>query len=62
MEGYLRTLIAKEIELGFLYIPSEIRKSFPSKNSQVTIYLDKDEKPLSLAYSSLHHRVFGLTG
>lgn len=62
MEGYFRTLIAKEIELGFLYIPSEVRHLLPSKNSQITIYLDKSDKPIALAYNSSHHRLFGLTG
>ena len=61
MEGYFRTLIAKEIELGFLYVQSQAQHSFPKKNSQVTVYLGEADKPISLSYNSSYHRVFGLT-
>lgn len=58
---YSRKLIAKEIELGFLYIQSQAQHSFPKKNSQVTVYLGEVDKPISLSYNSSYHRLFGLT-
>ena len=61
MVKYSRTLIAKEIELGFLYVQSQAQHSSPKKNSQVTVYLGEADKPISLSYNSSYHRLFGLT-
>jgi len=61
MVRYSRILIAKEIELGFLYIQSQAQHSFPKKNSQVAIYLGEINKTTSLSYNSSYHRLFGLT-
>lgn len=58
---YSRTLIAKEIELGFLYVQSEARHAFPKKNSGVIVYLGKSREPIDLFYNSTHQRLFGLT-
>jgi len=57
---YSRTLIAKEIELGFLYIDSNARKSFPKESGEISIKLDGVQKAQSLTYNSKHNRVFGL--
>lgn len=61
MTMYSRILIAKEIELGFLYIKSQAQHSFPRTNSQVSIYVGGAKSPISLSYNSKYHRLFGLT-
>jgi hypothetical protein len=57
---YHRTLIAKEIELGFLYIDSNARKSFPQESGEISIKLNGVSTLQSLTYNSKHNRVFGL--
>lgn len=61
MTTYARKLIAKELELGFLYIAAEARTTFPRRNDTVGIYLGDSTTPTSLSYNSRHHRLFGLT-
>lgn len=58
---YERALIAKEVELGFLYIPSAAQKSFPKNSGPVRVRLGESSKPTTLTYNATHHRVFGLT-
>jgi len=59
MAGTRRNLIAKEIELGFLYIPKEVRKSFPKRNDKVLFLVGGRAR--SLSYNSKYNRVWGLT-
>jgi hypothetical protein len=58
---YQRKLIAKELELGFLYIPAHARGRFPTGNQPLNIFLGHSSEPTSLTYNSAHHRLFGLT-
>ncbi|MBC8193614.1 MAG: hypothetical protein H8E18_14605 [FCB group bacterium] len=57
---FTRTLIAKEIELGFLYIDSSARKSFPQVSGKISIKLHGIDALQSLTYNSKHNRIFGL--
>lgn len=58
---HTRVLIAKEIELGFLYIPSAIRKRFPKGNASVPIFIGDEKSDQPLHYNATYHRLFGLT-
>ena len=53
-----RNLIAKEIELGFLSIPKELRKYFPKNKTKVVFIIDGKRQALS--YNPTYYRVFGL--
>ena len=57
---YLRTLIAKEIELGFLYIASQARTSFPQDSGEIQVRLDGINKKQGLTFNAQHNRIFGL--
>jgi hypothetical protein len=58
---YHRTLIAKEIELGFLYINAETRKYFPKKTEHIRIALDDSKKYQEYQYNATYTRIFGLS-
>lgn len=58
---YSRILIAKEIELGFLYIQAQAQQLFPRRNSSINIYLGDGNNIFRLSYNSSHRRLFGLT-
>jgi hypothetical protein len=58
---YIRTLIAKEIELGFLYINAETRKHFPKKSGHINIALDRLNKFQEYQYNATYTRIFGLS-
>lgn len=53
-------LIAKEIELGFLRIPSKIKKYFPKKKTQLKVSINGIHK--SLHFNPTYNRITGLTG
>ena len=57
---FIRTLIAKEIELGFLYIDSKARTLFPKESGEIRIKLGSSNQTKSLTYNAIHHRIFGL--
>ncbi|OGN00684.1 MAG: hypothetical protein A3B91_05030 [Candidatus Yanofskybacteria bacterium RIFCSPHIGHO2_02_FULL_41_29] len=59
MEKVERKLIAKEIELGFLSVPTSFRKNLPKDKTRLSFSLD--DKVKELAYNPLYGRVFGLT-
>lgn len=54
-----RNLIAKEIELGFLRMPPELKKHLPKDKRKV--FFITDGKKQSLSYNPTYCRVFGLT-
>ncbi len=56
-----RQLIAKELDLGFLYIPASISRHFPRKNGTMALYLGEARRPTELTYNAKFRRVFGLT-
>lgn len=60
-KGFSRKLIEVEIRLGFLSVPSKGTDIMPNEKTKVEIFLDDDEKPLSLSYNPSHRRLFGLT-
>ncbi len=60
-QPFERKLIEKEIELGFLYIPSKARAAFPNENSKVEVFLGESEESGLYSYNSTHYRLFGLT-
>jgi hypothetical protein len=53
-----RYLIAKEIELGFLTISSNLKKYFPKIKGKLSFIIDG--RKTELAYNPKHSRVFGL--
>ena len=57
---FIRTLIAKEIELGFLYIDSKAKILFPKDSGEIRAKLGKSNQTESLTYNAKHHRIFGL--
>ena len=57
---FIRTLIAKEIELGFLYIDSKARTLFPKESGEIRIKLGSSNQTKSLTYNAKHNRIFGL--
>jgi len=57
---FIRTLITKEIELGFLYIDSNARKLFPKDPGEIRAKLGNSNQIESLTYNAKHHRIFGL--
>ncbi len=54
-----RYLIAKEIELGFLNIPPNLKKYFPKTKGKLFFVIGGRKK--ELAYNPKYNRVFGLT-
>ena len=58
---YQRKLIGKEVELGFLYVPSEARKALPNENAELNVLLPKKNKTNKHNYNSDYNRIFGLT-
>lgn len=54
-----RKLIAKEIELGFLRVPSELKKVFPQTSGRIEIVVDGKE--MELNYNPKYGRITGLT-
>lgn len=58
---HVRTLIAKEIELGFLYINAVTRKGFPKKTQHISLALDNSKKFNKFQYNAVHNRIFGLS-
>jgi hypothetical protein len=58
---YNRTLIAKEVELGFLYVSAEARKAFPKKTQHIMVTFDNSKKHNEYLYNSTNHRITGLT-
>lgn len=59
-QTFIRTLIAKEIELGFLYIDSHARKQLPEKSGEIKVQLGSSKQIRSLTYNVKYHRIFGL--
>jgi hypothetical protein len=59
-QSFIRTLIAKEIELGFLYIDSKARTLFPKESGEVRIKLGNSNQTISLTYNAKYNRIFGL--
>ena len=57
---YIRTLIAKEIELGFLYIDSRARAIFPKESGEIRIKLGNSKQNRSSTYNAKYNRIFGL--
>jgi hypothetical protein len=58
---FTRTLIAKEIELGFLYVNAATRKTFPKKSQHILIATDNSKKYQEYQYNATHTRIFGLS-
>lgn len=57
-----RKLIAVEIKLGFLYVPAQVAREFPSEGTtRVPVTLAGSTGGQTLAYNSRHRRLFGLT-
>jgi len=56
---YHRTLIAKEIELGFLYIDSKASTLFSKESGEIRIKLGSSNQIQSLTYNAKHNRIFG---
>lgn len=59
-QSFIRTLIAKEIELGFLYINSKARTLFPKESGEIRIKLGNSNQTESLTYNAKYNRIFGL--
>jgi len=57
MKG-IRKLIAKEIELGFLRVPANLKKEFPKENVKIKCVFNGRTKELS--YNPKYGRIFGL--
>ena len=49
-QKFERKLISKEIELGFLYIPSEARRGFPKENDRIKVLLGKGKQQMETIY------------
>ncbi|SFF68893.1 hypothetical protein SAMN04488033_104127 [Salegentibacter agarivorans] len=58
---YQRTLIGKEVELGFLYVPAEARTELPNENAELNVLLPNAKATNGHSYNSDHNRIFGLT-
>lgn len=58
---YQRKLIGKEVELGFLYIPSEARNALPNDNAELNVLLPNASNTTKHTYNSDYNRIFGLT-
>ncbi|MBC8490292.1 MAG: hypothetical protein H8D45_30115 [Bacteroidetes bacterium] len=58
--SFIRNLIAKEIELGFLYIDSKARTVFPKESGEIRVKLGNSTKVQNLIYNAKHNRIFGL--
>ncbi len=56
-----RTLIAKEVDLGFLYISAEARRAFPKKTQRIMVTFDNSKKYNEFLYNSTNNRITGLT-
>lgn len=57
-----KKIIAKEIELGFLRVPSSFKNFFPSETKDVILFLGKNaKKSRKQRWNKKHQRVFGLT-
>ena len=59
-QSFIRTLIVKEVELGFLYIDSKARTVFPKDSENVRVKLGNSPKIHNLKYNAKHNRIFGL--
>lgn len=57
---FIRTLIGKEIELGFLYIDSRAKKLFPRGSGEIKVQLSNSNQIQSLTYNAKYQRIFGL--
>lgn len=58
---YQRKLIGKEVELGFLYVPSEARNALPNDNAELNVLLPNASNTSKHTYNSDYNRIFGLT-
>lgn len=56
---FVRKLIAVEIKLGFLNVPSQGVEIMPDKKGSIDVLIDKVQKTLS--YNPQYRRIFGLT-
>lgn len=58
---YQRQLIGVEIDLGFLYVPTQARDLLPNENEKVQVLLDGETKTEEKSYNAAYNRIFGLT-